>query len=94
MINVKSDKIFDCVHLFYYKCHKEISNRGRSYIDSPDWIKSKKVTINTINRKAEKCFQYPVTVALNHKTIEHPEDITKVKPFTDRYVWERINHPP
>ena len=70
MINVKSDKIFDCVHLFYYKCHKEISNRGRSYIDSPDWIKSKKVTINTINRKAEKCFQYPVTVALNHKTIE------------------------
>ena len=36
MINVKSDKVFDCVHLFYYKCHKEISNRGRSYIDSPD----------------------------------------------------------
>ena len=28
MINVKADEIFDLVHLLYYKCHKEISNRG------------------------------------------------------------------
>ena len=40
-------------------------NRSGSYIDSPDWIKSKKATINTINKKDNKCFQYAVTVALN-----------------------------
>ena len=31
-----SDFIFDCVHLMYYKCNKISSNRGGSYIDSPD----------------------------------------------------------
>ena len=40
-------------------------NRSGSYIDSPDWIKNKKATINTINKKDNKCFQYAVTVALN-----------------------------
>ena len=40
-------------------------NRSVSYIDSPDWIKNKKATINTINKKDNKCFQYAVTVALN-----------------------------
>ena len=33
--------------------------------DSPDWIKNKKVTIISINKKDDKCFQYPVTVALH-----------------------------
>ena len=42
-----SDFIFDCVHLLYYECHKINFKRGGLYIDSPDWIKSKKATINT-----------------------------------------------
>ena len=32
----RSDFIFDCVHLLYYKCHKINFKRGGSYIDSPD----------------------------------------------------------
>ena len=28
----------------------------------PDWIKNKKATINPINKKDNKCFQYVVTV--------------------------------
>ena len=28
MINAKANEIFDCVHLLYYRCHKEILNRG------------------------------------------------------------------
>ena len=32
-INEGSDFVFDCVHLFYYKCHKINPNRVRSYID-------------------------------------------------------------
>ena len=53
--NLKSMKdsefVFDCVHLLYYKCHLKKPNRGGSYIDSPDWVKNKKVTINPINKK-------------------------------------------
>ena len=37
-----SDFMFDCVHLLYFNCHKTNVKRGGSYIDSPDWIKSKK----------------------------------------------------
>ena len=39
-------------------------NRGRSYIDSPIWLKDEKSTINPINND-DKCFQYAVTLALN-----------------------------
>ena len=46
-----SDFIFGCVHLLYYKCHKINFKRGGLYIDSPDKIKYKKATINTINKK-------------------------------------------
>ena len=65
--------VFDYVHLLYCKCHKINPNRGGSYEDSPDWIKSKKATINPINKKDNKCFQYAVTVVLNHEDIgKHP----------------------
>ena len=53
----------------YYKCHRINPNRCRSYIDYPDWIKNKKATINTINKKDNKYFQYAVTVALNQENI-------------------------
>ena len=42
-------------------------NRGGSYIDSPDWIKNKKATINAISKNNNKFFQYAVTVALNYE---------------------------
>ena len=64
-----SDFIFDCVHLLCYKCHKKNPNRGRSCIDYPDWIKNKKATINPINKKDNKCFQYAATVTLNHEEV-------------------------
>ena len=63
------DFIFNCVHLLYYPGHKVNPNHGGSYIDYPDWIKGKKATINLINKKSNKCFQYAVTVALNHEKI-------------------------
>ena len=89
-----SEFVFDYVLLFYCKCHKINPNRGGSYIDSPDWIKNKKATANPINKKNNKCFQYPVTVVLNHE--ENKKDllrITKIKPFTNKYNWEGINFP-
>ena len=38
--------IFDSVDLLYYKLHKASLSRGGSYIDSPEWLKNKKSTIN------------------------------------------------
>ena len=59
--------VCDYVQLLYYKCHKVNPNRGATYIDSLDWIKIKKVTINPITKKDNKCFQYVITVALNQE---------------------------
>ena len=40
----------------FYKCHKINPNGGRSHIDSSDWIKNKKATINPINKKIANVF--------------------------------------
>ena len=45
--NLESTKgsqfVFDYVYSLFYKCHKLNSNCGGLYIDSPDWIKNKKI---------------------------------------------------
>ena len=51
-----SEFVFDYVHLMYYKCHKINLNRRGSYIDSPDWIKNKKATINPVIKKITNVF--------------------------------------
>ena len=42
----ESEFIFNSFQLTYQKCHKVNLIHGSSYIDSPDWIKKKKATIN------------------------------------------------
>ena len=77
----------------YYKRHKVNFKRGGLYIDSPNWIKTKKATINPKN-KDNKCFQYAATVALNFEEIEsRPEGVSNIKPFINKYDWEGINYP-
>ena len=44
-----SDFEFDVVNFLYYDFNKISLNRGGSYIDSPEWLKDKKSTINPIN---------------------------------------------
>ena len=86
-----SNFILDSVQLMFCKCHEVSFIRGGSYIDSPDWIKKKKETINPSNTD-DKCFQYAATVALNYGEIEsHPEGVSNVKPFINKHNW--INHP-
>ena len=54
-----------------------------------DWIKSKKATINPLNKKDNKCFQFAVTVPLNNEEIKKgPQRIIKIKPFINKYNWE------
>ena len=70
--------VFDYLHLLYYKCRKINLNRSGLYIDSLDWIKNKKTTLNSFNKEDNKCFQCVVTVALHHaKTKKDPQKITK-----------------
>ena len=81
----------------HFLCGKKfLSMLGGSYIDSPDWIKSKKATTNSMNKKDDKCcsrFQYAAAVALNHeKTGKSTGKISKIKPFIDKCNWEGINN--
>ena len=41
-----SDFCFDSADLLYYHLHKIGLKRGKSYIDSPEWMKNKKATTN------------------------------------------------
>ena len=89
-----SEFVFDGVDVLQYNLKKISLNRGGSYIDSPEWIKNKKATINPKNKKDDKCFQYALTVALNHEKIkDHPERISKIKLFIDHYNWNEIDFP-
>ena len=65
-----SNFIFESVDLLEYHLHKISLNRGGSYIDSPNWIKNKKATINPKNKDNE-CFKYAITAALNHEKIRN-----------------------
>ena len=69
--------------LIYWSILRKISlNRGSSYIESPEWLHNKGVTINPKNTKDNNCFQYAITTALNYQNIDHhPERISKLDHF-------------
>ena len=67
--------------------------RGSSYIQSPKWVSNKKATINPKNND-NNCFQYAITVALNHEEIGiHPERISKILKHIDKNNCKNINVP-
>ena len=85
--------VFERVDLLYYNLHKININRGGSYIDSPDWIKNKKATINP-KKKDNGCFKYAIPAALNYEEIgKDPQRISKIKPFINNFNWKDIAFP-
>ena len=40
--------------------------RGASFIDTPEWLKHKKATINPQNKNDLYCFMYAIGIALYH----------------------------
>ena len=77
---------FDGVNFLYYDFNKLSISRGESYIDSPQWLKNNKSTINPKNNDY-KCFQYAVTLALNLDRINsHSQRISKIKPLTNNTI--------
>ena len=89
-----SEFIFDSVNLLHYHLQKtSLKRTGSSYIDSPEWLKNKKATINPKNND-DNCFQYALTVALNYQNIKNNlQRISKIKPFINQYDWKGINFP-
>ena len=88
-----SDFAFDGVNYLYYNFNKISISRGGSYIDSPKGLKDKNSTVNQ-KHNDNKCFQYAVTLALNiDKINDHPERISKIKPFIEKYNWKDIDFP-
>ena len=81
-----SSYIFERVDLLEHHLHKISLNRGSSYIDSPEWLKHKKATIDPRSTNDNKCFKYGIIAALNYQNIDHhSERISKLKSFIDNY---------
>ena len=88
-----SNYIYESVDVLDIYFHSIKLKRGSSYIDSPKWIKHK-ATINPKNTKDNKCFQYSLTTALNHREIrKNPQRISNIKPHIDKYNWKDKNFP-
>ena len=89
-----SSFVFERVDLLEYHLHKISLNRVSSYINSPEWIQNKAVTINPKKIENNNCFQYAIIATLNHQNIgHHPERISKLKPFINNYNWKYIEFP-
>ena len=88
-----SNFVFESVDLLSYHINKASLKRGKSCMKSPEWVVNKRATINPEN-KDNKCFQYSITVALNHQNNEsHPERISNIEPFINQYNREDIEFP-
>ena len=68
-----SEFIPDRVELLDYEFYAIDIRRAESYIMSPDWIASKKATINPKNEKDNKCFQWSIIAGLNYNNIKEKE---------------------
>ena len=69
----ESEFIPDSVELLDYELHKIDIIRAESYIKYPDWIASKKATINRKNEKDNKSFQWSIIAGLNYDIIKKKE---------------------
>ena len=89
-----SEFIHENVDLLYYYFYKIDMKREESYTEPHEWLKNKKATINPKNKNDDNCFQYAITVALNHQNIRRdPQKISKIKRFINQYNWKRIEFP-
>ena len=76
-----SEFIADSVELLYYRFQRIDIRRAESYIMSPDWIASKKATINPKNEKDNECFKWSIIAGLNYNKIneKYLKKIEKLK---------------
>ena len=63
----------ESVGLLYYHFQRIDIRRGGLYIASPDWISSKKATINPKNEKDNEYFKWSIIAVLNYNKIKEKE---------------------
>ena len=63
----------DSVGFLYYHFQRIDIRRGESYIISPDWIASRKATINPKNEKDNECFKWSIIARLNYNKTKEKE---------------------
>ena len=80
LLKIGSKFTHESVALLYYYFQKIGIRRAESYIKSPDWVVSKKATINPKNEKENKCFQWSIISGLNYNKIKekHLKKKTKI----------------
>ena len=71
--NERGTKFTHEIVVLYYYFQKIDIRRGESYMVSPDWIASKKATINPKNEKDNECFKWSITGELNYNKINEKE---------------------
>ena len=57
-----SEYKYEGVTLLYYYFQKVDIRRGESYIASPNWLANKGATINSKNKKDNKCFKHYIII--------------------------------
>ena len=65
--HASSSFIYESVEECNISFNKTDLRRGASYIETPNWLKSKKATINPKNTQDVHCFMYAATITLYHK---------------------------
>ena len=64
--------------------------RDGSWKKSPDQLKNEKMTVNPQDND-EEFLKYVLIASLHQEeTNDHPEEINDLKPFVDRYKWEKV----
>ena len=77
---IESEFIPDSVELLYYYFQRIDIRRGESYVVFPDWIASKKASINPKNEKDHECFKWSIIEGLNCNKVNEKE-LTKIGKF-------------
>ena len=90
-----SSFVFESVEECNIHFHKIDLRRGASYIESPDWLKNKKCTINPKNENDVYCFMYSITAGLYHDEIgKNVERISKkLMQYANKINWHNIDFP-
>ena len=91
----RSSFVYESVEEFNMHFNKIDLRRGASFIDTPEWLKPKKATINPQNKNDVYCFVYAVTIALYHNELgNNPVRISQnLHLYSDIFSWHDINFP-
>ena len=90
-----SSFVYESVEECNIHFHKIDLRRGASFIDTPEWLKNEKATINPQNTNNAYCFMYAIAIALFHEVLgNNPGRISKkLIEYVNAFNWHDIAFP-